>query len=149
MSQTAIQLYDNLRHAANDDDKNRLIAEAFEELQSRYPDLEHVATKQNLSETELRLRKDIEGTRLEIKEVEANLRKDIEVTRLEIKEVEANLRKDIEGTRLEIKEVEANLQKDIRAVESSLIRWIASSFLAIAIGFSGLVVWIIDRLPVM
>jgi len=113
MSQTAIQLYDNLRHAANDDDKNRLIAEAFEELQSRYPDLEHVATKQNLSETELRLRK------------------------------------DIEGTRLEIKEVEANLQKDIRAVESSLIRWIASSFLAIAIGFSGLVVWIIDRLPVM
>ncbi|MBT7314494.1 MAG: hypothetical protein HN848_03150 [Thiotrichales bacterium] len=131
MSQTAIQLYDNLRHAANDDDKNRLIAEAFEELQSRYPDLEHVATKQNLSETELRLRKDIEGTRLEIKEVEANLRK------------------DIEGTRLEIKEVEANLQKDIRAVESSLIRWIASSFLAIAIGFSGLVVWIIDRLPVM
>ena len=120
MSQTAIQLYDNLRHAANDDDKNRLIAEAFEELQSRYPDLEHVATKQNLSETELRLRKEIEGTRLET-----------------------------QGIRLEIKEVEANLQKDIRAVESSLIRWIASSFLAIAIGFSGLVVWIIDRLPVM
>jgi hypothetical protein len=149
MSQTAIQLYDNLRHAANDDDKNRLIAEAFEELQSRYPDLEHVATKQNLSETELRLRKEIEGTRLEtqgirleIKEVEANLRKDIEITRLEIKEVEANLQKDIRA-------VEANLQKDIRAVESGLVRWIVSSFLAIAIGFSGLVVWIIDRLPVM
>ena len=76
MSQTAIQLYDNLRHAANDDDKNRLIAEAFEELQSRYPDLEHVATKQNLSETELRLRKEIEGTRLETQGI-----------RLEIKEI--------------------------------------------------------------
>ena len=49
--------------------------EAFSELEERYPDLKETATKRDLSETELRLQKEIQATKLEIKTVEANFAK--------------------------------------------------------------------------
>lgn len=120
----ALKLYEELLDAGEDKRRARLIAEAFEALEARYPDLRDIATHAHLRESELRLQREIEATRLEIKEVEASLRKDIEAIRLEIKQVEANLRKemqamdanlrkDIEAIRLEIKEVEANLRKEL------------------------------------
>ena len=106
MSVVALHLYEKLNDAPDDKARSKAIVEAFSELEERYPDLKESATKRDLSETELRLQKEIQATKLEIKTVEANLQKGIEETRLEIKTVEANLQ-------LEIKAVEANLQKEI------------------------------------
>ncbi len=124
MSAVALHLYEKLNEAPDDKARSKAIVEAFSELEERYPNLREVATQRNLGETELRLQKEIEKTRLEIKTVEANLQKEIEKTRFEIKTVEANLQKEIkiaegslqkeiEKTRLEIKTVEASLQKEI------------------------------------
>ncbi|MFU8789508.1 MAG: hypothetical protein ACNA7G_10790 [Methylobacter sp.] len=82
-------------------------------MEERYPNLREVATRRDLSETELRLQKEIEQTRLEIKTVEANLQKEIEKTRFEIKAVELNLQKEIEKTRIEIKQIEVNFSKTV------------------------------------
>ncbi len=87
----AFNLYDSLRQAPDDDTRARLIAGAFESFEQRYPDLQHTATITDLSETELRLIKEIESVRLEIKSVEGSLRKEIESVRLEIKSVELHL----------------------------------------------------------
>ncbi len=106
MSVVALHLYEKLNDAHDDKARSKAIVEAFSELEERYPDLKETATKRDLSETELRLQKEIQATKLEIKTVEANLQKEIQATKLEIRTVEANLQ-------LEIKTVEANLQKEI------------------------------------
>ncbi|MCX7094042.1 MAG: hypothetical protein NTY50_11410 [Methylobacter sp.] len=113
MSAVALHLYEKLNEASDDKARSKAIVEAFSELEERYPNLREVVTQRNLSETELRLQKEIEKTRLEIKTVEANLQKEIEKTRLEIKTVEANLQKEIEKMRLEIKQIEVNFSKAI------------------------------------
>jgi chromosome segregation ATPase len=109
----ALKLYEELLEAGEDKRRAKLIAEAFEALEARYPDLRDVATHAHLRETELRLLREIEALRLET-------RKEIEGVRLEMKEVEANLRKDIEAIRLEMKEVEANLRKEMHEIDASL-----------------------------
>ena len=112
----ALKVFEQLTEAGEDRNKARVIAEAFEHLEERYPQLKEVATQGQVRETELRLQKEIEGVRLEIKEVEAKLTKEIEGVRLEIREVEAKLTKEIEAVRLEIREVEAKLTREIEAV---------------------------------
>ena len=109
MSQVALHLYRKLHEARNDEARSDAIVEAFSELEERFPGLKDTATRQHLSETELRLQKEIEGVRLEIKQVEGSLRKEIEQVRLEIKQVEGNLHK-------EIKQVEGSLRKEIEQV---------------------------------
>ena len=106
MSAVALHLYEKLNEAPDDKARSKAIVEAFSELEERYPNLKEIATQRDLSETELRLQKEIEKTRLEIKTVEANLQK-------EIKTVEANLQKEIEKTRIEIKQVEVNFSKTV------------------------------------
>ena len=121
-----------------DDERAKVIAEFIEEFKNSYPNLEHTATKQELTQTELKLTKDIEGIRLEIKEVESNLQK-------EMKEIESNLQKEIESVRLEIKEVDTNLKKEIKELEinfarelsqnkTDILKWMFGMFVA----FSGL-----------
>jgi predicted phage-related endonuclease len=102
-----VHIYEEIAKATNNTDLARVIAEAFEEADDRYPGLSEVATKTALSETELKLIKEIEGVRLEITEVESRLK-------LEIKEVESRLK-------LEIKEVESRLKLEIKEVELRLI----------------------------
>ena len=95
MSAVALHLYEKLNEASDDKARSKAIVEAFSELEERYPNLREVVTQRNLSETELRLQKEIEKTRLEIKMVEANLQKEIEKTRLEIKQIEVNFSKAV------------------------------------------------------
>lgn len=113
----ALKLYEELLDAGEDKRRAKLIAEAFEALEARYPDLRDIATHAHLRESELRLQREIEATRLEIKEVEAGLRKDIEAIRLEIKQIEANLRKEMQAMdanlRKEVHEIDANLRKEL------------------------------------
>ena len=95
MSAVALHLYEKLNEAPDDKARSKAIVEAFSELEERYPNLKKIATQRNLSETELRLQKEIEMTRLEIKTVEANLQKEIEKVRIEIKQVEVNFSKAV------------------------------------------------------
>ena len=114
---SVIELYENLAAATDDKTRARIIAEAFEALEERYPNLSDVATKTCLSETELRLQKEIKETELrlqkEIKETELRLAKEIE-------ETELRLAKEIEETRGEIKATELRLQKEIGQIRVDL-----------------------------
>jgi len=97
----ALRLYEQLTEAPDEKTKARLIAEAFEQLEERYPQLKEVATQSQVRETELRLQK-------EIKEVEAKLS-------MEIKAVDAALR-------LEIK----NIEVKVAETRADLIRWVVA-----------------------
>ena len=105
----ALHLYQQLRDAPDEESRARIIAEAFEQLEARYPHLKDLATQGHVRETELRLQKEIEGVRLEIREVEGKLRKEIEGVRLEIREVELRLSKEIRAVEVRIGETRADL----------------------------------------
>ncbi len=149
MSVVALHLYEKLNDAPDDKARSKAIVEAFSELEERYPDLKETATKRDLSETELRLQKEIQATKLEIKTVEANLQKEIEATRLEIKTVEANLQKGIEATRLEIeknrvemKQMETNFAQTVHKQTLWIIGAIGSIIMSIR-----LLEWFLTHLP--
>jgi hypothetical protein len=120
MSVSALHIYEQLTDAPDDKARARIIAEAIGQLEDRYSQLREVATQPQLRETELRLQKEIELTRLEIKEVEAKLHKEIQQTQLEIKEVEARLSKEIHLLDLKIAE---NTSK-IAETKAELVRWV-------------------------
>ena len=145
----ALHRYRQLRDAPDDNSRAKAIADAFEQVEERYPNLKEVATQGQLRETELRLVQEIEHTRLQIKEVEANLNKEIEQVRLEIRQVDANLRKEIEQVRLEIKEVEVKLfQSEVRLTQAihRQTYWIIGS-VGTVIGFIRLLDWLLANIP--
>ena len=97
-----IHIYKAVKEASQNEALAQAIAEAFDEAESRYPNLATTATQRDLSETELRLMAEIEKTRGEIKETELRLMGEIEKTRLEIKDVELRLTKEIESVRTDL-----------------------------------------------
>lgn len=111
----ALRLYENLTEAGEDKGRARLIAEAFEQLEDRYPEIKELATQSHVRESELRLQKEIkevEGRlQLEIKEVEGRLQ-------LEIRETEGRLQKEIEGVRLDVQGV----RLEIEGVRAEIVR---------------------------
>jgi gas vesicle protein len=115
MDASVIELYEQLANAPDERTRARIIAEALQALSERFPHLDHLATRQHLSETELRLVKQIEQVRLEIEQV-----------RLEIEQVRADLSKEIEQVRAdlskEIERVRADLSKEIERVRADLTR---------------------------
>jgi hypothetical protein len=106
MSVVALHLYEKLNDAPDDKARSKAIVEAFSELEERYPDLKETATKRDLSETELRLQKEIEGTRLEI-----------EKTRVEMKQMEANFAKTVHKQTLWIIGAIGSIIMSIRLLE--------------------------------
>lgn len=135
----ALRLYEQLTEAGEDKTRAKLIAEAFEHLEDRYPQLKDVATQGQVRETELRLQKEIKEVesrlQMEIKQVEAKLQK-------EIKEVEATLRLEIEKTRLEIREVEVRLTQ---AIHRQTL-WVVGSVGAV-VGLIRLLEWFLTQMP--
>ena len=117
----ALRLYEQLTEAKDDKTRARLIAEAFDELETRFPQLADLATQGHVRESELRLQKEIELVRKEIKEVEGRLLK-------EIKELEGRLLKEIAQIRVEAKALEVRLTQSIH--RQTL--WIVGSVGAIA-----------------
>ena len=77
----ALRVYEQLTEAPDDKARARVIADAFDQLETTYPALKEAATQTQLRETELRLQKEIGQVRLEIEQV-----------RLEIKNVEVKLK---------------------------------------------------------
>ena len=117
-----LRLYEQLTEAPDEKTKARLIAEAFEQLEDRYPQLKEVATQGQVRETELRLQK-------EIREVEAKLQR-------EIRDVEAKLQR-------EIREVEAKLEKEIKQIEASLRLEIKGVEVKIAESRADMIRWVV------
>ncbi|MGD2020274.1 MAG: DUF1640 domain-containing protein [Thiohalocapsa sp.] len=88
---SVVELYEALTSAEDDRARAKVIAEAFERLEDRYPHLPELVTQGHLRETELRLQKEIEQVRLELEQV-----------RGEIRETEGRLRLQLEQVRGEI-----------------------------------------------
>ena len=106
----ALRLYEQLTEAKDDKTRARLIAEAFDELEARFPQLADLATQGHVRESELRLQKEIKEVearlQLEIREFEGTLQK-------ELKELEGRLSREIEQIRLEMKALEVRLTQAI------------------------------------
>jgi DNA anti-recombination protein RmuC len=136
---SVVALYDALTTAPDDRARARLIAEAFERLEERYPHLADLVTQGYLRESELRLQKEIEQVRAdlritelrlqkEIEQVRADLKADIEQGRVELKadieQVRADLKAEIERVRADLKadieQVRADLKADIEQVRAEL-----------------------------
>ncbi|WP_440998045.1 coiled-coil domain-containing protein [Arhodomonas sp. SL1] len=122
-----IELYEQLSSAPDEKTRARLVAEAFERMEERYPEVRDLATQAGMRETELRLQKEIEQVRadlkVEIEQVRADLSKEIEQVRgdlsKEIEQVRADLSKEIE-------QVRAELKVDIEQVRSDVLRWVVT-----------------------
>jgi len=116
---SVVALYEALTSAPDERTRARVIAEAFERLEERYPHLPDLATQGHLRETELRLHKDLRETELrlqkEIEQVRATLTLDIEQLRAQltadIEQVRAELKLDIERVRGEVVRTKLDLLK--------------------------------------
>lgn len=113
MSVVALHLYEKLHDAPDDKARSKAIVEAFSELEERYPDLKETATKRDLSETELRLQKEIEGTKLEIEKT----RVEIEKVRSEIRSIETSFAKIVHKQTLWIIGAVGSIIMSIRLLE--------------------------------
>ena len=135
----ALRLYEQLTEAGEDKARAKAIADAFEQLEERYPHLKEVATHGHVRESELRLQKEIKETegklQKEIREVEGKLQK-------EIKEVEARLQKEIREVDMRIKDTEIRLTQ---AIHRQTL-WVIGSVGAI-VGGIRLLEWFLAHLP--
>ena len=103
----------------DEEEKAAIVAEAIDSIAKAFPNLGDAATNRELSETELRLTKEIEQTRKEIKELDVRLTKEIADTRKEIKEL------DVKLTR-EIKEIDVKLGQ----TKVEIIKWVVGLLFA-------------------
>ncbi len=114
---SAVDLYHELVQAPDDEARARVIARAIERIEAAYPGLSEVATQTALSETELRLQKEIEALRAETREMDGRLQKEIEALRAETHEMDGRLQR-------EMREIEGRLQKEIEQARASALRWL-------------------------
>ncbi|MFP4079792.1 MAG: DUF1640 domain-containing protein [Ectothiorhodospira sp.] len=81
---SVIDLYEQLSSAPDDRARARVIAEAFEHMEQRYPEVTDLATGAAVRESELRLQKEIEQLRGETQVRIAELRGDMGSMKVEI-----------------------------------------------------------------
>ena len=103
---SSVALYEALTTAPDDRARARVIAEAFERLEERYPHPPELATQAHVRESECRLQKEIEQVRAEIEQVRAG-----------IERVRAELKRDIE-------QVRADLKLEIARSRNDLLKWL-------------------------
>jgi chromosome segregation ATPase len=107
---SSIALYEALTTAPDDRARARVIAEAFERLEERYPHLPELATQAHVRESELRLQKEIEQVRAELKG--------------DIEQIRAELKSDIEQVRADLKLDIEKVRGDIARNRSDLFKWL-------------------------
>jgi uncharacterized small protein (DUF1192 family) len=110
----ALQLYEQLTEAPDDKTRARLIAEAFDVLEARFPQINDLATQGHLRESELRLQKEIEQIRAELK--------------LDIAQLHAELKLDI-----------AQLRAEVERTKTDLLKWIVPLMFAQVAAIAALV----------
>lgn len=128
----ALKVYQGLTDETDEKVKAKLIADAFEELEQRYPEVKDLATGVQLMQNSLLLQKEIKevdsNLQLKIQEMDSNLHREMKEMdsnlRKEIQEVDSNLRKDIQemnsNLRKEMKEMDSNLRKEMQQMDSNL-----------------------------
>ena len=99
----------------SEEEKAKIVAEAIDSLSKEFPNLKHVATQNDVTQTELKLTKEIEIIRKEIKELELRLSQNIQ-------DSELRLTKEIEDTKKEIKELDLKLTKEIKELDVKLTK---------------------------
>jgi len=132
----ALKIYEAFK---DDETKARLLSE-FIELVEEAILHNQLATRQDVTMSELKLTKEIEQTRGEIKEVELKLTREIEQVRGEIKEVELKLTKEIEQVRADVAREIAQVRVEIQKSHGSLLRWIVGLFLTAVLAQAGLII---------
>jgi hypothetical protein len=111
---SSVALYEALTTAPDDRTRARVIAEAIERLEERYPHLPDLVTQGHLRETELRLQKEIE-------------------------QVRADLKLNLEQVRAELRETELRLQKEIAQLKVDLLKWLVPLMFAQVAAIAALV----------
>jgi F0F1-type ATP synthase membrane subunit b/b' len=117
-----------LTTAPDERTRARVIAEAFERLEERYPHLPDLATQGHVRESELRLQRDIEQIRADLKadieQIRAELKADIEQIRAELHQTELRLQKEIEQVRSDLKLDIERLRTELASTKVDLLKWI-------------------------
>ena len=113
----ALRIYEAFK---DDETKARLLSEFIEQVEQVILN-NQIATRQDVTMSELKLTREIEQTRGEIKEVELKLTK------------------EIEQVRAGVKETEVRLTEKIHEVKISTIRWIVTLFITQTITIIGII----------
>jgi len=132
----ALRIYEAFK---DDETKARLLSE-FIEMVEQVILHNQIATRQDVTMSELKLTKEIEQTRGEIKEVELKLTKEIEQVRAEMKEIELKLTREIEQVRADVTKEIAQVHVAIHKSHGSLLRWIVGLFLTAVLAQAGLII---------
>ncbi len=132
----ALRIYEAFK---DDETKARLLSEFIEMVEQVILN-NQIATRQDVSMSELKLTKEIEETRGEIKEVELKLTKEIEQVRAEMKEIELKLTREIEQVRADVTKEIAQVHVEIHKSHGSLLRWIVGLFLTAVLAQAGLII---------
>ena len=132
----ALKIYEAFK---DDETKARLLSE-FIEMVEQVILHNQIATRQDVTMSELKLTKEIEQTRGEIKEVELKLTKEIEQVRAEMKEIELKLTREIEQVRADVTKEIAQVHVEIHKSHGSLLRWIVGLFLTAVLAQAGLII---------
>ena len=122
----ALDLYARLTETSDDKERARLIADAFDALEARFPRLNDLATQSDVRESELRLQKEIKELEAEIRKIDRKIDAEIKKIEAEIKQVEARLQLQIKEVDVRMQEMEARLQERIARIEVSLHQAIAA-----------------------
>ncbi len=106
----ALKVYEVFK---DDEVRAKVLAEAFQELENRYPHIENLVTVQHLENESLKLQKEIEKVKL-----------------------------DVEQVRVELKEGELRLTKEIMESKQSILRWLFGFWVTQATFVIG-VIWVL------
>jgi hypothetical protein len=132
---SVVTLYEALTEAPDDQTRARVIAQAFESLEERFPRLSEMATQGHVRESELRLQKEIEQVRAEIEQVRSELRQSELRLQKEIELVRAELKTDISLIKADISLIKA----DISLIKADLLKWLVPLMFGQVVAIAALV----------
>ncbi|HYN79514.1 MAG TPA: DUF1640 domain-containing protein [Lamprocystis sp. (in: g-proteobacteria)] len=140
---STVALYDALATAPDERARARVIADAFERLEERYPHLPDLTTQGHVREAELRLLKEIEQVRGELRATELRLQKEIEQVRADLKadieHLRADLKADIEHLRADLTLDIERLRGEVARGKIDLLKWIVPLMFAQVAAIAALV----------
>ncbi|HYN78831.1 MAG TPA: DUF1640 domain-containing protein [Lamprocystis sp. (in: g-proteobacteria)] len=122
---SVVELYEALASAPDERARARVIAAAFERLEERYPHLPDLVTHQQLSETELRLQKEIQQVRadltLQVEQLRGEVKADIEQLRGEVKTDIERLRGEV---KTQVEQLRGEVTTTIERSRNTLLMWL-------------------------
>jgi len=133
---SSVALYEALTSAPDERTRARLIAEAFERLDERYPHLPDLVTQGHLRESELRLKREIEQLRGDLTREIEQLRGDVS---RDIEQLRGDVCKEIEQLRGDIGKDMEQIRGGIARTKIDLLKWLVPILLGQVIAIAGLV----------